>query len=124
MVFLVALAEASALVVRQEMLEGIGDALGVAAMADRAGATVTIRMPDIYPSFPYIDSWTSWDDWYAKVDTMITAVAESGATNIYGYEIWNEPDWTFPDSSFYEVWSETGKCAPDEIASATANVRA
>ncbi|OUM99812.1 MAG: hypothetical protein BAA02_04795 [Paenibacillaceae bacterium ZCTH02-B3] len=29
-----------------------GDALVVAPIADRHGATVTIRMPDIYPNFP------------------------------------------------------------------------
>lgn len=70
-----------------------GDALKVAPIAARHGATVTIRMPDIYPTFPY--RWVSWDDWYAKVTSMVKATLNSGATNIYAYEIWNEPDWTW-----------------------------
>jgi hypothetical protein len=93
----------------EQQPNGTGDTLGVAAMAARAGATITIRLPDIYPTFPYSDGWTSWDDWYQRVDTMITATVNSGATNIRGYEIWNEPDWTFPETgvSFFEVWRQT-----------------
>ena len=51
-------------------------------------------MPDIYPNFPY--RWMSWDDWLAKVDTMVNARLDAtGITNVDGWELWNEPDWTW-----------------------------
>jgi hypothetical protein len=40
--------------------EPSGDALKVAPPAARAGAQVTIRMPDWYPTFPY--QWVSWQE--------------------------------------------------------------
>lgn len=86
----------------------IGDALKVASIAERNGATVTIRMPDIYPNFPY--QWVDWDDWYAKVDTMVQARLDSGATNIYAYELWNEPDWTWDTTkagAYLDGWKKT-----------------
>ncbi|WP_322904365.1 CBM35 domain-containing protein [Paenibacillus sp. SGZ-1009] len=88
----------------------IGDALKVAPIAKRNGAEVTIRMPDIYPDFPY--KWVSWDDWNAKVDKMVKARLDSGADNIYAYEIWNEPNWTWDTNkagSFNEGWTKTYK---------------
>lgn len=85
----------------------IGDALKVAPIAARNGATVTIRMPDIYSNFPY--QWVSWADWNGKVDTMVNARLSSGATNIYGYELWNEPDWTWKAAAgtFFDGWKNT-----------------
>lgn len=86
----------------------IGDALKVAPIAERNGAQVTIRMPDIYPNFPY--KWVGWDDWYKKVDSIIDARLKSSATNIYGYELWNEPDGTWNTAaagSFNEGWKKT-----------------
>jgi|GEM_PF-656132 len=86
----------------------IGDALKVAPIAARNGAAVTIRMPDIYPDFPY--KWVSWEDWYAKVDKMVNAALASGADNIYAYELWNEPDWTWDTTkagAFLEGWKKT-----------------
>ncbi|MCO7127480.1 hypothetical protein NIE88_17110 [Sporolactobacillus shoreicorticis] len=85
-----------------------GDALKVAKLAERAGAKVTIRMPDIYPNFPY--RWVSWNDWLNKVDTMINKTLTSRVKNIYGYELWNEPDGTWDTSSagsFNEGWKKT-----------------
>ncbi|WP_219641708.1 CBM35 domain-containing protein [Cohnella sp. CFH 77786] len=85
-----------------------GDALKVSPIAKRNGASVTIRMPDIYPNFPY--QWVSWADWYAKVDSIVNARLASGATNIYGYELWNEPDGTWNTSaagSFNDGWKNT-----------------
>lgn len=86
----------------------IGDALKVAPIAKRNGAEVTIRLPDIYPDFPY--QWVSWDDWYGKVDKMVQARLDSGADNIYGYELWNEPDWTWNTNKagpFNDGWTKT-----------------
>jgi len=71
-----------------------GDALKVAPAAIGAGAQQTIRVPDIYPDFPY--RWVSWEDMTAKLNTMVQARLDAtGTTNINGWELWNEPDWTW-----------------------------
>jgi hypothetical protein len=71
-----------------------GDALLVAPQADRVGAAEILRMPDIYPDFPY--KWVSWSDWLSKVDTMVRARLNATAvSNVQAWEIWNEPDWTW-----------------------------
>jgi Cellulose binding domain/Carbohydrate binding module (family 35) len=86
-----------------------GDSLLIAPQADRVGAAQYIRMPDIYPNFPY--QWVSWADWLSKVDTMVTArLNATNVSNIAGWEIWNEPDWTWNTSaagSFNEGWVRT-----------------
>lgn len=86
-----------------------GDALVTAPKAERAGATVIIRMPDIYPDFPY--RWVSWDDWLARVDTQVAdRRAASHITNIQGWELWNEPNWTWDTAragSFNDGWART-----------------
>ena len=88
-----------------------GDALLVAPQATRVGAAEYVRMPDIYPDFPY--KWVSWADWNAKVDTMVNArLAATGTSNISGWELWNEPDWTWNTSSagsFNAGWVTTFK---------------
>ncbi|MEU5700047.1 CBM35 domain-containing protein [Streptomyces aurantiacus] len=88
-----------------------GDALVVAGKAERTGAGEIIRMPDIYPDFPY--RWVSWDDWLGKVDTMVDKrLAATGATNIRGWELWNEPDWTWNTAAagpFDDGWARTFK---------------
>ncbi|MFD9503353.1 CBM35 domain-containing protein [Streptomyces sp. NPDC060035] len=88
-----------------------GDALVVADKAGRTGAGEIIRMPDIYPDFPY--RWVGWDDWLGKVGTMIDKrLAATGATNIRGWELWNEPDWTWDTAaagSFNDGWARTFK---------------
>ncbi len=86
----------------------VGDALRVAPMAAAAGARVTIRLPDIYPNFPY--KWIGWDDWNGKVDSVVDATMASGATIIYAYELWNEPNWTWDYAaagSFLDGWKKT-----------------
>ncbi|MFC4536782.1 hypothetical protein [Sphaerisporangium dianthi] len=86
-----------------------GDALLVAPQANRVGAGEYIRMPDIYPNFPY--KWVSWNDWLAKVDTMVRArLNATSVTNIVGWELWNEPDWTWNTASagsFNDGWVRT-----------------
>ncbi|MGP3969299.1 RICIN domain-containing protein [Streptomyces sp. 6N223] len=86
-----------------------GDALITAPKADRVGATVIIRMPDIYPNFPY--QWVSWDDWLARVDTQVgDRLAATEITNIEGWELWNEPDWTWDTAAagpFNDGWATT-----------------
>ncbi|MEV0625186.1 CBM35 domain-containing protein [Nonomuraea wenchangensis] len=85
-----------------------GDSLLIAPQADRVGAGQYIRMPDIYPDFPY--RWVSWNDWLAKVDTMVRArLAATTVTNVLGWELWNEPDYTWNTAagSVYDGWVRT-----------------
>ena len=85
------------------------DSLDVADNITRAGAQQLIRMPDIYPSFPY--RWQGWADWEQKVRTMVQdRLAATSTTNIRGWELWNEPDWTWDTAaagSFDDGWTRT-----------------
>jgi hypothetical protein len=86
-----------------------GDALKIAAQADRVGAAQVVRLPDIYPDFPY--QWASWDDWLSKVDTMVAKrLAATAVSNVAAWEIWNEPDWTWDTAKagdFNAGWART-----------------
>jgi hypothetical protein len=85
------------------------DGLQVAGKATSAGAQQFFRLPDIYPNFPY--KWVSWADWESKVKTMVNArLAATTTTNVDGYELWNEPDWTWNTASagaFNAGWTRT-----------------
>lgn len=85
----------------------VGDALRVLPVARRHGATVTVRLPDIFPTFPY--QWLGDGYWYEQVERMVRATVASGADNVYGYEIWNEPQWTWNPAwgDFDEMWART-----------------
>jgi Concanavalin A-like lectin/glucanases superfamily/Carbohydrate binding module (family 35) len=87
--------------------EPVGDTLDVWPVAARNGATVTVRLPDIFPTFPY--QWQGDEYWYTQVERMVRAVQASGAPNIYGYEIWNEPQWTWnPEwGDYFQMWQRT-----------------
>ena len=91
----------------------VGDTLDVWPVASRQGATVTVRLPDIFPTFPY--QWQGDDYWYGQVERMVREVQASGADNIYGYEIWNEPQWTWNASwgDYYEMWDRTYRLIRD-----------
>ena len=86
-----------------------GDSLLVAPQATRTGAAEYIRMPDIYPDFPY--RWVSWPDWMSKVDTMVSRrLAANSTSNIAGWELWNEPDFTWNTAAagdFNTGWTRT-----------------
>jgi hypothetical protein len=89
--------------------EPTGDALKVAPAAARSGGQVMIRMPDWYPTFPY--QWVSWTDWTSAVQQQVsTKLAQPWITNIYGWELWNEPDWTWNTQAagpFNDGWLRT-----------------
>ncbi|MBE1583293.1 CBM35 domain-containing protein [Nonomuraea angiospora] len=86
-----------------------GDSLLVSPQATRVGAGEFIRMPDIYPDFPY--RWVSWDDWLAKVNTMVNArLSATTVSNVIGWELWNEPDYTWNTAAagnFNDAWVRT-----------------
>jgi hypothetical protein len=81
----------------------------VAGKVTSAGAQQFWRLPDIYKDFPY--GWVSWSDWESKVRTMVqTRVNATAITNVDGYELWNEPDWTWNTSAagtFNAGWTRT-----------------
>ena len=85
------------------------DGLQVAGKVTSGGAQQFYRMPDIYPNFPY--RWISWADWESKVRTMVQARVNAGSvTNVDGWELWNEPDWTWNTAaagSFLAGWTRT-----------------
>ena len=85
------------------------DSLDVGDNLTRAGAQQFIRMPDIYPTFPY--QWVGWNDWLSKVDTQVRdRLAATGTSNITGWELWNEPDYTWNTGaagSFNAGWVTT-----------------
>ena len=86
-----------------------GDAIKVAQrLAASPGALVSIRLADILPGWPY--RFPGLDNWLIEVKKFITDKRNSGLTNWYGYEIWNEPDGTWKDPNgltFNELWKET-----------------
>ncbi|GAA1659419.1 hypothetical protein GCM10009830_00470 [Glycomyces endophyticus] len=84
------------------------DSLDVGDNITRAGAQQFIRMPDIYPSFPYV--WQGWTDWETKVRNQVNArLADTDMTNVHGWELWNEPDWTWSSAAgtFNDGWTRT-----------------
>ena len=86
-----------------------GDALKVAKrLTASPGALVSIRLADILPGWPY--RFPGLDNWLNEVKAFIAEKKQSGLTNWYGYEIWNEPDGTWKDPnglSFNDLWKKT-----------------
>ena len=85
------------------------DSLQVAGNLTNAGAKQYIRMPDIYPTFPY--QWQGWTDWENKVRRMVTVrMQATSTTNIAGWELWNEPELNWNDNrgmTFHQFWTRT-----------------
>lgn len=89
-----------------------GDFVKVAPTAQKVGAKVIIRLPDHYKTFPY--GFSTMDDWKQQVDEMVTKAMNSGYKNsIYGYELWNEPNWTYQgqqnrtEEDYFKLWDAT-----------------
>lgn len=81
-----------------------GDALIVNPTLVSAGGQETIRMADIYKDWPYNADETSLSEWLSDVGTMVKArVAKTSATNINGWELFNEPN---------DTWNATGVGVP------------
>jgi MYXO-CTERM domain-containing protein len=83
----------------------VGDAIVVAERVAPTGATVTIRLADWLGGFYTL---VSMDDWFSKIDETVSRRKEAGLTNIYAYELWNEPNLTYSGSlAFNEFWKQT-----------------
>jgi hypothetical protein len=83
-----------------------GDAIVVAGRVAPIGATVTIRLADWFPGWY---SFTNMTDWLSKVDQTIARKKAANLTNIYAYELWNEPNGTWHSTSltFNDFWKQT-----------------
>ena len=90
-----------------DVQQPIGDAIVVAGRLAPVGARVTIRLADWFPSWPY--AFTNVNDWLTKVGQTASRRQAAGLTNIYAYEIWNEPDGTWKSQSvaFNDLWKQT-----------------
>ncbi|KRL21235.1 DUF5776 domain-containing protein [Lentilactobacillus kisonensis] len=96
-----------------------GDFMNVASLSQKVGSKIIIRLPDHFKNFPYnFTSNAGFEkdeaNWLASVGEMVQKAKDSGyASDIYGYELWNEPNWTFVGNSgktmqqYYEMWNAT-----------------
>ncbi|WP_054748307.1 GH39 family glycosyl hydrolase [Lentilactobacillus rapi] len=93
--------------------------MNVASLSRKVGSKIIIRLPDHFKNFPYNYTTNAGFEkdkasWLASVDEMVQKAKSSGyANDIYGYELWNEPNWTFVGNSgktmdqYYEMWNAT-----------------
>lgn len=93
-----------------------GDFDSIQPAAHKLGAKVIVRLPDLYPKFPY--NFSGLNEWKANVTKMVEQ-AEKNNNDIYAYEIWNEPGtyWPAPDKkgwnnayasvTYDQLWNET-----------------
>ncbi|HXU60587.1 MAG TPA: beta-xylosidase [Polyangia bacterium] len=90
-----------------DVQQPIGDAIVVAGRVSSIGARVTIRLADWFPGWPY--GFTNMTDWFDKLGQTVSRRQTAGLTNIYAYEIWNEPDGTWKNTSlaFNDFWKQT-----------------
>ena len=90
-----------------DVQQPIGDAIVVAGRLAPIGARVTIRLADWFPGWPY--AFTNITDWLNKVGQTVSRRQAAALTNIYAYEIWNEPDGTWKNQSlaFNDLWKQT-----------------
>src|SRR5439155_582547 len=79
-----------------DIQQPIGDAIVVAGRVAALGAKVTIRLADWFPGWPY--NFTSMTDWFDKLGQTVSRRQAANLTNIYAYEIWNEPNGTWKSS--------------------------
>lgn len=84
-----------------------GAAIPTAERLSGTSGQVMIRLADICPNWPY--SFPGMQSWLAQVEGVIEDKLASNADNFYGYEIWNEPVYTWNNSngSFNDLWFQT-----------------
>ncbi|MEO6598469.1 MAG: beta-xylosidase [Polyangiaceae bacterium] len=85
----------------------VGDAIVVAGRLAPTGAMVTIRLADWFKGFY---TFTTMADWFDKLGQTVSRKKAANLTNIYAYEIWNEPNGTYSSNnplSFNEFWRQS-----------------
>ena len=90
-----------------DVQQPIGDAIDVAGRLAPIGGKVSIRLADWFPGWPY--QFTSMTDWFDKLGQTVSRRKAANLTNIYAYEIWNEPNgtWTSTSIAFNDFWRQT-----------------
>jgi hypothetical protein len=90
-----------------DIQQPIGDAIVVAGRVASVGGKVSVRLADWLPGWPY--KFTSMTDWLDKVGQTVSRRKSANLTNIYAYEIWNEPNgtWTSTSIAFNDFWRQT-----------------
>jgi uncharacterized protein (TIGR03382 family) len=84
-----------------------GDAIVVAGRLAPLGATITIKFSDWFTGYY---AFTNMDDFSNKIAETIARKQAAHLTNIYAYEIWNEPDISWGSDkpmSFNEFWRQS-----------------
>ena len=90
-----------------DVQQPIGDAIVVAGRVASIGGRVSIRLADWLPGWPY--AFKSMTDWLDKVGQTVSRRKAANLTNIYAYEIWNEPNgtWQTSNGAFNDFWKQT-----------------
>jgi len=90
-----------------DVQQPIGDAIVVAGRVAPVGGKVSVRLADWFPGWPY--KFTSITDWFDKLGQTVSRRKSANLTNIYAYEIWNEPNgtWTSTSLAFNDFWRQT-----------------
>ena len=90
-----------------DVQQPIGDAIVVAGRVAAIGGKVSVRLADWFPSWPY--KFTTMTDWFDKLGQTVSRRKSANLTNIYAYEIWNEPNgtWTNTSIAFNDFWRQT-----------------
>jgi MYXO-CTERM domain-containing protein len=90
-----------------DIQQPIGDAIVVAGRVAPVGGKVTVRLADWFPGWPY--KFTTMTDWFDKLGQTVSRRKSANLTNIYAYEIWNEPNgtWTSTSIAFNDFWRQT-----------------
>jgi len=90
-----------------DVQQPVGDALVVAQRVAPTGTAVSIRLADWLTGFY---TFTTMADWFNKIGQTVSRKQAGGLTNIYGYEVWNEPNGTWASSNplpFNQFWMQT-----------------
>ena len=74
-----------------------------------AGGQVSIRLADWWPGYY---TFTTMADWFADIQTTVTRVQTMGLTNIYAYELWNEPQGTYKEHQSRSFVQRLPGCRP------------
>ncbi len=84
-----------------------GAAIEAAKRLSGTSGKVMIRLADICPGWPY--AYPGTERWLEQVESVIQDKKASGVNNFYGYEIWNEPvyTWVEENGSFNDMWKQT-----------------
>lgn len=70
----------------------VGAAVPVARRVRETGGLVQIRFADLFTGWY---DYEGFEDWSARINRSMRDVMDAGLDTIYGFEIWNEPDFSW-----------------------------